>query len=117
PNAGETFTSITAADLDEDGRDDLVAAVSMGSGGGGGPGAIQMRMLRLDTDGINDTINISSIAAPTNLSQRITTIWPGRPNRGRWAALSTDGKEVTVFEGTSIRQTVPFSPMTVRGIR
>jgi hypothetical protein len=54
----------------------------------------------------------------TDLTRRMTTIWPGRPGPGRWAVAASD--QIVIFEGTKVLQKLgpsPLLPLTYRGLR
>jgi hypothetical protein len=112
PVVGETPRTLTSVDVDEDGRDDVVAVVETGAG------EMHLRVFRLTGAG---AVTSSAIAdPPAAISERITTVWPGRPGPGRWAVIASDRASVLLFEGTTLRQTVGRSlltPFTYRGIR
>jgi hypothetical protein len=84
---------ITAADLEGDGVDDLVVAAVAG-------GTTVLRTLALD----GDALRAAALDGTAGLGMRLTTIWPGRPGKARWAASATDGRRIVVFEGTTTLQ-------------
>ncbi|HEY8076023.1 MAG TPA: VCBS repeat-containing protein [Labilithrix sp.] len=85
-------TSMTAADIEGDGIDELIVSTQAQGG--------SMVVMRADRD-------LAIVAKVTNLGPTVlTTIWPGRPGPARWAALSADGRYIRVFEGTSELQKI-----------
>ncbi len=91
-------SSMTAADVEGDGIDELL--VTSREGGG------CVKVLRADS-GITVVAKVPGVG-PTVL----TTIWPGRPGAARWAALSADAGAIRVFEGTTEKQTLPHYDYT-----
>lgn len=80
-------SSITACDLDADGRDELL----IGSTSGG------VDVARL----VPGAPTLSSERIPGSYGARLTTILPGRPGAGVWAATRADGLSIAVFKGTA----------------
>ena len=68
--------SLTAVDLEGDGIDALLATAKAGDVEGG-------RVIRI----ANDTATTATIRQP-GLGVRLTTLWPGRPGKARWAAVT-----------------------------
>ena len=97
-------SSLTAADLEGDGKDELLATTRTGDVDG-------VRVVRLGEDG---TATSAPIGVP-GLGVRLTTIWPGRPGKARWAAVAADGSRIGVFEGAELRATLAPPPGVVRG--
>jgi hypothetical protein len=106
PLAGELDfgRSLTAADLEGDGIDELLATARVGDVEG-------VRVVRLGSDG---TLTATPVGAP-GLGVRLTTIWPGRPGKARWAAVAADGSRVGIFEGTELRASLTPPPDVTRG--
>lgn len=91
----ELGASLTAADLEGDGVDELLATTKSG-------GVDGVRVIRIGADG-------AATATPVGLPGigiRLTTIWPGRPGKARWAAVASDGSRVAVFEGADLRTSI-----------
>lgn len=105
PAAGDTQlgASLTAADIEGDGIDELLATAKSGDSEG-------VRVVRL-TGG---ALSAAPIGLP-GLGVRLTTIYPGRPGKARWAAASADGTRVGVFEGADLRTTLTPPPGIVKG--
>lgn len=95
--------SLTAADLEGDGVDELLATAKAGDVEG-------VRVVRI----ANDTATAASIGQP-GLGVRLTTIWPGRPGKARWAAVTADGSRVGIYEGGELRETLSPPPGSVGG--
>lgn len=86
-------TSITACDLEGDGRDEiLVSSASTG-----------IEVLR-SVDGKLTAEHITS-----EWGARLTTISPGRPGPAVWAATRSDGSSIAVFKGTA--QATTLAPL------
>jgi FG-GAP repeat len=96
--------SLTAVDLEGDGVDELLATAKAGTVEG-------VRVVRIGPDGAAAT---QPIGVP-GLGVRLTTIWPGRPGKARWAAVAADGTRIGIFEGTDLKETLTPPPGTVRG--
>jgi hypothetical protein len=101
--------SLVAVDLEGDGQDDVVAAIETE----GNPVAFAAFHLK------PSAFEASSIdTGQTDLTRRMTTIWPGRPGPGRWAVAASD--HIVIFEGTKVLQKLgpsPLLPLTYRGLR
>jgi hypothetical protein len=67
--------------------------------------------VRIGSDG---AATATPIGVP-GLGVRLTTIWPGRPGKARWAAVAADGSRIGVFEGSELRSTLTPPPGIVRG--
>jgi FG-GAP repeat len=85
--------SLTAGDLEGDGKDELLATAKNG-------GHFGMRAVRYRPDGLG----LESIEGTGDLGLALTTLWPGRPGKARWAATSADAKTVVIFEGVERRE-------------
>jgi hypothetical protein len=96
--------SLTAADLEGDGVDELLVTAKNG-------GVDGVRVVRLDAGG---AATIAPIGVP-GVGVRLTTIWPGRPGKARWAAVAGDGSSVAVFEGYDLRTSIPHPADSLRG--
>ena len=96
--------SLTAVDLEGDGVDELLATAKAGDVDG-------VRVVRVGADG---AATARPVGVP-GLGVRLTTIWPGRPGRARWAAVAADGSRVGIFEGGDLKETLFPPPGTVRG--
>ena len=96
--------SLTAADLEGDGVDELLATTKIGD-------VDSVRVVRIGADG---TATAAPIGVP-GLGVRLTTIWPGRPGKARWAAVAADGSRIGVFEGSELRSTLTPPPGIVGG--
>jgi hypothetical protein len=94
-------SSITACDVDADGRDELL----IGSTSGG------IEVARL-VPGSGTTLAFEHI--PGDYGARLTTILPGRPGPGVWAATRPDGRAIAVFKGTALVTTLFPSPFLKR---
>ncbi|CAN5825732.1 hypothetical protein BH11MYX4_BH11MYX4_41550 [soil metagenome] len=95
--------SLTAVDLEGDGVDELLATAKTGDVEG-------VRVVRV----ANGAATAQPIGQP-GLGVRLTTIWPGRPGKARWAAVAADGSRVGVYEGAELKETLTPPPGTVRG--
>jgi len=95
--------SLTAVDLEGDGIDELLATAKAGDVEG-------VRVVRV----ANGAATAAPIGQP-GLGVRLTTIWPGRPGKARWAAVAADGSRVGVYEGADLKETLTPPPGTVRG--
>ncbi len=96
--------SLTAVDLEGDGIDELLATAKAGAVEG-------VRVIRIRDDGV---ATAQPIGVP-GLGVRLTTIWPGRPGKARWAAVAADGSRVGVFEGADLKESLTPPPGVVRG--
>ena len=99
----EFGSSLTAVDLEGDGIDELLATAKAGDVDG-------VRVVRV----ANGTATAAPIGQP-GLGVRLTTIWPGRPGKARWAAVAADGSRIGVFEGSDLKETLTPPPGVVRG--
>lgn len=90
---------LVAADLEGDGRDELLVST-------GAPSRM-VEMLWLD----GRSVGIDRVLDVPPLGNQITTIWPGRPGKARWAATAADGRSMVVFEGRKAIQTISASSM------
>lgn len=104
--AGDTDfgASLTAADLEGDGVDELLVTAKTG-------GVDGTRVVRLDGNG---GATVAPIGVP-GVGVRLTTIWPGRPGKARWAAVAGDGSRVAVFEGTDLETSIAPTAGVIRG--
>ena len=92
---------ITAGDFEADGRDDLVVAVTTATG---------RALVTAKLDGAALALG-PQLGPGTGL--RLTTVWPGRPGRARWAA-SAEGR-VDVYEGLDLREQIAADPAALEG--
>ncbi|MBX3222664.1 MAG: VCBS repeat-containing protein [Labilithrix sp.] len=90
PSAGFA-SSVTAGDVDADGRDELV----VGSSDAG------IDVLALDAAG---KVAVSHL--DTAFGARLTTVFPGRPGPAVWAATRADGSAIGVFKGKALATTL-----------
>ncbi len=85
--------NIVAADLDGDGRDDLV--VTTGTGASAlkylGPGSFEATPI------------------PGTFRSSMTVLHPGRPGPARWAIIGGDGKSISIFNGLTVLQKLDVS--------
>lgn len=100
----ELGASLTAVDLEGDGVDELLATARTGDLEG-------VRVIRVSAEG---AATAQPIGVP-GLGVRLTTIWPGRPGKARWAAVAADGSRVGIFEGADLKETLSPPPGTARG--
>ncbi|MDB4936903.1 MAG: hypothetical protein JWP87_3875 [Labilithrix sp.] len=105
PGEKDFGQSLTAADLEGDGVDELLATTKAGDGDG-------VRVVRL---GANDTVAVAAPIGMPGLGVRLTTIWPGRPGRGRWAAVAADGSRIGIYDGTDLQTMLTPPPGVVKG--
>ncbi|MDB4942212.1 MAG: hypothetical protein JWP97_1746 [Labilithrix sp.] len=103
PGEVDLGASLTAADLEGDGVDELLASVMVG-------GVAGVRVVRI----VAGAASASAIGDP-GLGVRLTTIWPGRPGKARWAAAAADGTRIAIYEGTVLQETLAGPPGTVSG--
>ncbi|MBX3222718.1 MAG: VCBS repeat-containing protein, partial [Labilithrix sp.] len=94
PGDSRFGADITAADLEGDGVDELIVTAVNG-------GKDNLRVVSLD-----DASALVAPIGPPGVGLRLTTIWPGRPGKARWAAIGAGGRAVAIFEGSEIRQTL-----------
>ena len=83
-------SSLTAADLEAGGTETLLITSAAG-----------VRSARID--GVD--LNADTIVAP-GYGTTLTTIWPGRPGKARWAAIAAAGDQVGIFEGSALKSTL-----------
>jgi hypothetical protein len=96
--------SLTGVDLEGDGIDELLLTAKAG-------GVDGVRVLRIDANGAAAAYPIGI----PGLGVRLTTIWPGRPGKARWAAVAADGSRVGVFEGADLKESLSPPPGTASG--
>lgn len=86
---------LIAADLEGDGRDEVLVST-------GGPEGAMVELLWLD----GKSVAIDRVRDVPPIGRQLTTIWPGRPGKARWAATTADGRSILVFEGRKPIQTI-----------
>lgn len=91
-------SSMTAGDLDKDGRDELVVG-SIANG---------IWILRL----ADESITAEHLDVP--YGARVTTLHPGRPGPAVWAATQPSGADIAIFVGTMKSATLPPPPPATR---
>lgn len=89
---------ITTGDLEGDGQDELLVAA-----------AGTIRAVHFDQQGGRHV----DVIAEVTRTQGITTVWPGRPGKARWAV--SDGATISVYEGTAVKQTIARPSYITRG--
>ena len=94
PGDAELGASITAADIEGDGKDEILATVKK-------EGASEVRVVH-----VGDTTADVAPIGTRGFGTRLTTVWPGRPGKARWAAIGDDGDTVAVFEAGALSQAV-----------
>lgn len=99
PGDLEVGSSLAAADLEGDGVDELLVVARKGD-------VHAIRTMRLD----GDTVNVAEIPDTEGAGVSLTTLWPGRPGKARWAAALDDGRAIAVFEGVTRRQRIEKPP-------
>ena len=104
PGDTDFGASLTAGDLEGDGTDELLATTRSG-------GVDGVRVVRIGGDG---AAAATPIGLP-GLGVSLTTIWPGRPGKARWAAVASDGSSIGIFEGADLRMSLPPPPGVIRG--
>jgi hypothetical protein len=100
PPAGVTAfgDQLASGDLEPDGRDDVLAAVTTAAG---------TAIVPVKLDGA------ALVFGPpfgTGTGRRLTSIWPGRPGKARWAASAEGGEHLDVYEGLEARQRLVRPP-------
>lgn len=86
---------LTSGDLTAKGRDDILV-----SGGEGDRGYVEL--IGIEGEGLM----IDGIDLPGGIGGKLTTIWPGRPGKARWATVDAAGTAILVFEGRSLFQRI-----------
>lgn len=86
---------LIAADLEGDGGDELLASADGLDGG-------TVELLWLD----GKSVAIDRLFDAPAIGGGLTTIWPGRPGKARWAATAADRRSIVVFEGRKPIQTI-----------
>jgi hypothetical protein len=85
---------LTALDLAGKGKDNLLVS------GGDGPTAF-LDVFELE----GDAMMIDVIGTP-GIGSKLTTIYPGRPGKARWATVDAQGTAILVFEGRTVLQSI-----------
>ncbi|MDB4994376.1 MAG: hypothetical protein JWM74_1808 [Myxococcaceae bacterium] len=80
--------SLAAGDLEGDGKDELLATAKTNGHAG-------VRSVHWNADGLG----LDAVASANDLGLALTTLWPGRPGKARWAATSADAQTIVIFEG------------------
>jgi len=91
------LAALAAGDLEGDGQDELLVA-----------GGASVRAVRFD-----GRVPTVETVPGTGRAVSLTTLWPGRPGKARFAI--SDGATVDVFEGTARRQHIDRPAWVVRG--
>jgi hypothetical protein len=104
PGDADFGASLTAADLEGDGIDELLLTTREG-------GVDGVRVVRLGENGSASAFPVG----PPGVGVRLTTLWPGRPGKARWAAVGSDGGRIAVFEGAELRTSIGPPPGVVGG--
>jgi hypothetical protein len=79
---------LAVGDLTAKGRDDILV-----SGSEGASGYVDIIGIEGENGIMLDTIRVPGIGG------KLTTIWPGRPGKARWATVDAAGTAILVFEG------------------
>lgn len=90
PGDVELGSSLAAADLEGDGVDELLVVAQKGD-------LHTIRTMRVE----GDVVNVADVPGTEGTGVSLTTIWPGRPGKARWAAACDDGNAIAVYEGTT----------------
>lgn len=86
--------NLSTGDLTAKGRDDILV-----SGGEGERGYVEI--IGVEGEGLMiDRIDLTGIGG------KLTTIWPGRPGKARWATVDAAGTAIMVFEGRTLSQSI-----------
>lgn len=86
---------LIVGDLSGQGKDNLL--ISAGSGA-------EAFVDILEVEG--DSMMIDELRVPGGIGSKLTTIWPGRPGKARWATVDAQGTAVMVFEGRTVLQSI-----------
>ena len=57
-------------------------------------------------EAIKSTPDVQDVTYANGFGGKMTTIWPGRPGRAKWASVSADGRSIGIFEGRKKVQTL-----------
>lgn len=92
PGFGE---SLVAADIDEDGRDEILV-----------PSSAKILVVRHEGIGfVGEDTSFSATSLDGSFVPRLALIHPGRPGKARWAVYGADRQSLHIFLGTTILQT------------
>jgi hypothetical protein len=81
--------SLATGDLEGDGTDEIIATVRRA-------GRSEVRAIHAGERAL--AAEVTPLGA-AGYGTRVTTIWPGRPGKARWAAVADTGASIGVFEG------------------
>lgn len=94
PNDATYGDRLTVGDLGGTGKDNLLVNAGQGA-------TSFVDVFELD----GEAMMIDEIPVP-GIGTHLTTIWPGRPGKARWATTDAQGTAVLVFEGRTLLQSI-----------